>query len=329
MKNIKYIVFTLAVTFISVACSNSVNETFGVDNPDQYSRIYSAQALDDSIKNMHQFSMTTDTTLNVFANFGGLGYPNNDIGVKFRVAPELVQEYNENHSTDYPMLFDESYGIEDLNVVIKKGELRSTPLKLKIDASKLDGIGVFVLPLHIESTNSNIAINEKLRTAFVLVKPFYESNPFKQYARDTWKIAGYSSQEPGEGGGRGGAATDALDNKNNTYWCTAWRSVKPGPPHWIAINMHKKEKLHGLVIRGRAEDNNVENVRSEGNPRLLNIQVSNDGVEWKEIGGFSLINELENTLYFDHMQDVQYFKITVTASHGDSYGTNIAEINAF
>lgn len=329
MKNLKYLIFSLFAICIVSACSKSYDNTFNVENSDQYSQIYSAQALNDTAKNLHIFPMTTDTTLKVYANFGGIGYPERDIKVKFKVAPELVEKYNEENTTEYPMALAESYDIENLEVTIPKGGLRSNAVDVNIDANQFDGVGIFILPLYIESTDSDIAINDNLRTAYVLIKGFYEENPFTRYDRTAWKIHGYSTQEPGEGGGRGGAATDALDSKNNTYWCSAWRKTKPGPPHWIAVDLGEATEIHGVDIRGRAEDNNVDKVRSTGNPRQLQIHISNDGDEWNYVGEFSLINELENTLYLDHKKTARYIKITVIASHGDTYGTNIAEINAF
>ena len=327
MKNNNYIFIAIGlISFLMTSCGKAIDEYFGVDNPESFSKIYSAQAVDDSIKHVFSFNIPTDTTIYIYANYGGLGSPTKDIKVKFKVASELVTTYNDNHDTHFPELLKNSYSIENNEVIIPKGKLRSTPLKIRLNTGMFDGIGNFILPMHIESVSDNISINDELRTAYLLISGKYPSNPFKLYDRTDWSIAGCSSEETYN---NEGLASFVLDNQSKTYWCTFWKYSKPGPPHWIAIDMKQEKELHGVLIRGRADGSNPDIAKSTGNPMEVTILISQNGETWTEADSFQLTNDLENTLYLSHSRKVRFFKVFVTTNHGGMYQTNIAEISAF
>lgn len=311
------------------SCGKAFDENFNVKDPDSYARIYTIQAIDDSAKHVYKLPMTLDTTVYIYANYGGLGAPANDIRVTFGIRSDLVAEYNAASGTGYPMMLDGSYSVSNETVTIGRGKLISDPVKVSIRMSALDGIGTFVLPVRIESLDADIAVNENLRTAYLLVSGYYTANPFTPYDRTEWEIAGCSSEEPGEGGGGGGGAVDAIDGNGQTYWCTAWRKTKPGPPHWIAVDMGRENEIHGFLLRGRQDSANPDQPKSSGNPRVLTVQTSDNGTDWSEAGSFELPNTLENTLYLDHLKKARYFRLTVTATHADFYQTTLSEIQAF
>lgn len=329
MNRFNHLAAALLLIAGAVSCGKSFDENFNVKNPESYARIYTIQAIDDSAKHVYSLPMTLDTTVHIYANYGGLGMPANDIRVTFKVRPDLVAAYNEAHGTAYPLMLEESYTIQDEAVTIRKGKLMSDPVKVNIHTAALDGIGTFVLPVHIESVDADITVNEELRTAYLLINGFYTANPFTPYDRAAWSIAGCSSEEPGEGGGGGGAALNAIDDVNTTYWCTAWRKTKPGPPHWIAVDMGKENDIHGFILRGRQDGTDPEQPKSSGNPRVLLVQVSENGTDWTDAGSFELANVLESTIFLDHKKTGRYFKLVVTATHADFYQTTLSEIRAF
>ena len=272
MKLTKYLAVLCCGTLFA-ACENPIQDDLNVDNPENYTRIYTVNAVDDASKNTLSFPLERDTSLMVYANLSGIRNPGCDVTVKFRVAPELVDTYNQKHQSNYPMMLDGSYTIENLEAVIPNGKYISSPIR----------------------------------------------------------IAGFSTQEaeatstyPNRG-----LAVSIIDGENNTYWGTQWRNAKPGPPHWIAVDMGAPKELHGLTIRGRSDKEGSDVPKSSGNPRIFNIDVSDDNQNWTHAGTFTVENRIENTVYLDHKATGRYFRIFVTATQADLYQTCIAEVWAF
>lgn len=326
MNNMKYFIIPLLGMLAMLSCGKAVDKNFNVDDPRIYDKVYSAQAVDNSASQIYSFPMAETGQIKVFANFGGLGYPAEDISVKFRIAPEYLAIYNDENYSSYAIIPEAGYTAENMEVVIPKGQLKSSDAVLiNIDTNYFEGIETYMLPVHIESVNgvSVPPLNKALRTVYLKV------NAYHQYLnRSSWQIS-YSSQEPGEDLGRGGAAADAFDSNNYTYWSTAWRASQPGHPHWIAADMGQAEDIHGFMIRGRAANDDVNTVYYRANPVAVTIQVSDDGVDWTNAGSYTLENQLENMFYLEMFRTARHFKVVVTASYQDTHFTNIAEIYAF
>ena len=333
MKKItKYIIASICPLLLTTACTKPYGDNMGVDNADDYSMVYTVNARVDSIVKGMVIPMGVDTVYQVYANFGGIDYPKQDLSIKFKVMPELADTYNEENGTDYPVVPTEGYSIENDEAIIKKGELLSAPVRINISSKALDGVGKFLLPIQLESVTPETKINEDLRTIYLQVNGFYESNPFQLVDRALWSVAGFSTDEIEANEGypsNNGRAACAIDGSNDSFWCTQWRDAKPGPPHWIAFDMGQKEELHGLLLRGRNAKLGSTEVKSDGNPRLFSVEVSNDNTNWEAAGKYEVTNLLENTVYFDHKKNCRYFRVTVTASQNDFYGTHLCEVNAF
>ena len=242
-----------------------------------------------------------------------------------------MDTYNQKHQSNYPMMLDGSYTIENLEAVIPNGKYISSPIRIAINSQAFDGVGVFLLPVRIENVTPDLAVNESLQTAYLRINGYYTENPFPRYDRSGWSIVGFSTQEaeatstyPNRG-----LAVSIIDGENNTYWGTQWRTAKPGPPHWIAVDMGAPKELHGLTIRGRSDKEGSDVPKSSGNPRIFNIDVSDDNQNWTHAGTFTVENRIENTVYLDHKATGRYFRIFVTATQADLYQTCIAEVWAF
>ena len=330
MKLTKYLAVLCCGTLFA-ACENPIQDDLNVDNPENYTRIYTVNAVDDASKNTLSFPLERDTSLMVYANLSGIRNPGCDVTVKFRVAPELVDTYNQKHQSNYPMMLDESYTIENLEAVIPNGKYISSPIRIAINSQAFDGVGVFLLPVRIENVTPDLAVNESLQTAYLRINGYYTENPFPRYDRSGWSIVGFSTQEaeatstyPNRG-----LAVSIIDGENNTYWGTQWRNAKPGPPHWIAVDMGAPKELHGLTIRGRSDKEGSDVPKSSGKPRIFNIDVSDDNQNWTHAGTFTVENRIENTVYLDHKATGRYFRIFITATQADLYQTCIAEVWAF
>ena len=140
MKLTKYLAVLCCGTLFA-ACENPIQDDLNVDNPENYTRIYTVNAVDDASKNTLSFPLERDTSLMVYANLSGIRNPGCDVTVKFRVAPELVDTYNQKHQSNYPMMLDGSYTIENLEAVIPNGKYISSPIRIAINSQAFDGVG--------------------------------------------------------------------------------------------------------------------------------------------------------------------------------------------
>ena len=321
----------LASVMLMAACESPVNDTYNVDNADAYTLVYTINAVSDASKNTLTFPLERDTTFKVFANLSSLRNPDKEIVVKFRTATELTDAYNEKNQTSYAAMPESCYSIDRLEAVIPAGQYTSSPVEITFNSKAFDGVGVFLLPLQIESVSPDIAVNPTLNTAYLKINGVYTENPFPIIDRSLWTIEDFSTeeQEPKEGIDYNGTAISIIDQSNDTFWGTQWRTAKPGPPHWITVDMGKTETVHGLRIRGRAVSWGSDNPKSSGNPRIFNIDMSDDHATWKRIGTFTVENRIENEIYFDHRSSGRYLRMTITATQADMYQASMADLKAF
>ena len=223
------------------------------------------------------------------------------------------------------------YTIDDTRAVIPAGKYVSSPVMIRLNSAAFDGVGTFLLPMTIERVTPGLPVSPTLGTAYLRINGTYTTNPFRPIDRSGWSVEGFSTEEPEAQTGYddNGKASSAIDDIPCTYWGTQWRDAKPGPPHWITIDMGKSEELHGFTIRGRADPFTSDTPKASGNPRIFNVDVSDDNASWTRIGTFTVENRIENEVYLDHKATGRYFRVTVTATQGDMYQTCIADIEAF
>lgn len=223
------------------------------------------------------------------------------------------------------------YTIDDTRAVIPNGKYISSPVTIRLNSAAFDGVGTFLLPITIERVTPDLPVSPTLGTAYLRINGTYTTNPFRPIDRSGWSVEAFSTEEPEAQTGYddNGKAFSAIDDAPCTYWGTQWRNAKPGPPHWITIDMGKSEELHGFTIRGRADPFTSDTPKASGNPRIFNVDVSDDNASWTRVGTFTVENRIENEVYLDHKATARYFRITVTATQADMYQTCIADIKAF
>lgn len=331
MKHTTAYAALLAGLLLSTSCENPIEDNYNVDNPDDYTLVYTINAVGDASKSTLTFPLERDTTFKVFANLSCLQDPGEEIVVKFRVATDLTDSYNTQNQTSYRAMPEACYTIDRLEAVIPKGEYTSSPIEIRFNSKAFDGIGVFLLPLQIESVTPDIPVSPTLNTAYLQVNGTYTTNPFPLIDRSLWTIEAFSTeeQESKEGFEYNGEVISILDDNNDTYWGTQWRTAKPGPPHWVTIDMGRTEQVHGIRFRGRADAWGSDKPKSSGNPRIFNIDMSDDNATWTRVGTFTVENRIENEVYFDHMTSGRYLRMTITATQADMYQTCMAELKAF
>ena len=253
------------------------------------------------------------------AAYGGRSTANRDIHVSLAVDPERVATYNQEKGTTYTPLPAEAYTLDGADVVIPRGKYNSTAIKAKIQTQALSPDNVYMLAMKIESTDADIAVNEALREAIIII----DVN-FPEFERKHWTVVDRSSEEPKEGATNGGLAIHALDGKSNSFWHSKWDGGEAPPPHWFIIDMQETHSVHGFSFLPRQGDQN-------GKPKEVTVELSTDGTTWLHSETLTLKNTTSLQEYFltdGFNAEARYFRITVLSSYFANY-THLAEIRAY
>ncbi|WP_316816353.1 BT_3987 domain-containing protein [Pedobacter nyackensis] len=293
----------------------------GIENSDTYTQIYMPQAVNNPIESTFFFSDDIDTLI-YGANFGGPANNDYDIGVQFKVDPALVAPYNTKTGSDFQLLPADVYEMETPSSVILKGSVTTGPLVIKIKTNKIPGVRKYLLPVTLSSGNNPYKINNDLKTAYFVVSATYETNPFTIMDKTAWSLVDVSDEETVGEGPNNGRAIFAIDASSDTYWHTVYRPVALPPPHWLEVDTKTAHLFHGFKIKGRSD-------ADSGNPSNITVELSDDGQTWVNAGEFTLANKLENSIYLPEFKTARYFKLTITATHGNKAFSYLSDIAAF
>lgn len=258
------------------------------------------------------------------AYFGGYSYPTQDIKVDFEVSTALVDSFNLKHGSNYTLLPEGSYTLEKTSAIIPKGKLSSNPLHISINPlGKLVIFKEYLLPVSISKIDDGITLNQNLKTSYYIVKASLFFADYPDFDRTGWKVVGVSSEEPAEGLIYGGLGKCVIDSKILTYWQTKWSGGILPPPHWLIVDMGVSNLIHGLSFVNRQ-------TTTVGKPNIVNVSISNNGVDWEEVGTLTLQNISTQQKYFLNLfRQARYFKITILSSFGNVQYANLAELGAF
>ena len=267
------------------------------------------------------------------ASLVGADYPTvttsaaNTMNVTFKADPSLITAFNADNHTNYSALPADNFSFET-TATIAQGQSKTAPLKLIIkNGDKLSAFSSFLLPIRIDQVSGGNISNVQKVTYFVVTRSpsLINLTPFD---RSKWNIAGFSTQEPAEGGGNG-LGIDAIDGKMDSYWQSKWSGGEPGPPHYISIDMGEAKTIHAISVVDRSFSGDWA-VTGHGQPKAITVSVSTDGANWTDNGSFQvpIVEPQAEIRYFlPQFVVARYFRITVTDVWG-SNSTNIAEIYA-
>lgn len=161
-------IFTLLLSLLvlTTGCKYDTD----IVNPENFVKIYMPQASVSPAK--RTFTMAdTEQTIIYGAAYGGTGYPSENIDVTFKVDESLVQLFNTTNGTNYEVLPPNSYTLEKATSVIKKGELATEALKIRLKTKGfLEGFKQYLLPVSIAQLSKQIPLNENLKTTYFLVE---------------------------------------------------------------------------------------------------------------------------------------------------------------
>lgn len=130
----------------------------------------------------------------------------------------------------------------------------------------------------------------------------------------------------------------AFPDRHSTSWNEAWIScetsespnVKRDPGHWIMYDLGDQYALHESIFW----NNNVPGETDRGLNQII-IDLSNDGVNWTELGEYALTEGPASAFYegdegpnFEGEQ-ARYILISAVSNHGgDCYSLSEVKINA-
>lgn len=327
----KKIIYTCTLPGLLLVSGCSKQWDIPAANDPAYTKIYLVQA---SKIPVYSFPVTAkpDTIL-LSAGFGGVGTPEADVEVSFTTASQLVDSFNKAKQTAYLPLPEGSYELGDKTgkVTIPAGKTTSNGLSLIIRAyGKIRLDKEYLLPVSISGINRPLAVNESLRTAFLVIKPL----PV-QYTTTNWQLLSISSEEAtgeaSEAAPDNGKAVAMFDSNTETFWHSRYMGSYAYPPHVLAIDMQEKKLLSGITMVPRQG-----RVSAGGNFKNVRVEVSINGTDWESINNGTPFevpnNDDRKFLFFTDAKECRYFRISLPDASdvwGNTIFTHCAELGGF
>lgn len=136
-----------------------------------------------------------------------------------------------------------------------------------------------------------------------------------------WDIAEFSSEETG---GDAGAAVNAIDGKDNTFWHSVWNSGNYGPgtntgtlPQYIVIDL--KQTVIPSVVSLYRRDGNANGPTSARIESTTEDPTSSLNIPWNNLGTFTLDGRNNNGALpcsISILKEARYVKITILSAGG-------------
>ncbi|RPD39838.1 discoidin domain-containing protein [Chitinophaga barathri] len=323
----KILLYTLLAGIGAAGCKKE--SAFSENDGDV--RIYMSQAINGAFTDItvnRRAPLQSDTAyafdLNAFFAGSGFASAPRDINVSFDVDYSKWDSINTSRTNAglpaFERIPDNIFEFAKGGTVIKKGNVISDNIAFTINAKLIEEGHNYMIPVRLTSAEDFTVTSGQAITYFVVkvTPPVYP-----EINRSAWTIFDVDSEEASGEGPNNGRAIFALDGLLNTFWHTQWDGGEPPLPHHIAVDMHATNTLSGLYLTARQNAPN-------GAPKTATVEVSADGTTWQNAGTYQLqaINPRQ-PVFFTQQFSGRYFKVTVTATHGNTNITFFAEISAF
>ena len=167
------------------AC-NPLKEGYGIDNPEQYSRVYLAAAFN-GVRELN-LEAPEPVQVKIFANYSGVVPLKSDVAVTVGTDLSLVSEYNANNGTAFKPIPAACFNLDSDSSVIKAGESTAAiPALLEIITAAFEDTDPYLLPVKITGvSNQDITVNAALETLYIGVTCtagtlYITANPLTDY----------------------------------------------------------------------------------------------------------------------------------------------------
>lgn len=249
-------------------------------------------------------------------NYGGVGYPAEDINVSFAFDQKSLDSLNKIriNAGDDPLLpFPEgSYNLDRTSTIIKSGSTSSDYITLTYDPSKFDLAKEYMLPL--KATNSQGYTFRERQSTILYSAAVVE----KQHSKAGW-AATVSSIHTGESTGTPAAL---IDGNISTFWHTPYDANAPKFPHWAEVDFSKEIYVTQIGLTRR--QNNINGFKT------FDVEGTKDGSTWTTLvkDGVMEQTELEMQKFPIEPQYLKKIKIIMKDNFGGQVYTHLAEIDA-
>ncbi len=140
------------------------------------------------------------------------------------------------------------------------------------------------------------------------------------YAKTSWSVAAFSSQET-SGEGTDGRAAQIIDNNTSTYWHSRWTSSATSYPHYITVNMGAALPAKGFSFYQRDGQRKIKNIE---------ILVSNNNNSWTNLGSYVLANSVgRQNIDLPQSRTFRYFKVKMNSGWDGSQYAALAEVAVY
>lgn len=294
-------------------------------------RVYMSQAIsgaftDITVNRRAPLQSDSAYAFDVNAFFAGAGYLTapRDINVRFALDYTKWDSINTARVNGglpaFEKIPDNIFLFKTAQTVIKKGGTISDNINFTINAKQIQEGHNYMIPVRLEAADG-FAVNHAKAITYFVVKVTPPVYP--EINRSAWTILHVDSEEASGEGPNNGRAIFALDGLLNTFWHTQWDGGEPPLPHHIAIDMKATQTLSGLYLTARQNAPN-------GAPKTVVVEASTDGTTWQAAGTYQLLAiNARQPVFFTQTFNVRYFRVTVTATHGNTNITFFAEVSAF
>lgn len=168
----KLILAALTATML-IACNKDVPVKSDFPGADNYAKVYMPQATRNPVENRVSITDQPDT-ITYSAFLGGISPASVDVSVSFSVLPAAVDAYNLAHGTDYTMMPEGSYALEQSAAVIGAGQHSTGALNLIIKSKGfIEPFKTYMLAVTMQDAGGKTNVNEALKTTYFLVTGSY------------------------------------------------------------------------------------------------------------------------------------------------------------
>lgn len=322
----RYLLYAILVVFGLYSCEKDADYKELSDSK-KGAFVYTAKARN-GIQKLKTFSIEEgkylpQDTVSFNAAIGALGLPASDIDVTFSVNNRVLDSINAireiNGQKKYQPFPEDSYSISSMKLTIPKGQEYSNLSTLIYNPEKFATDTNYLIAISITDA-SGYAINPQVKTVIYVVSEVIIPPPAPNYyVKSSWKVIDFTTEES-TGEGTDGFAALIIDGDIDTYWHSCWETctdIQSNYPHSITVDMKAANKVNGIEFAQRQSGSRAV--------KLIELVVSDDNVNWRTLGEFTLLNIIAPQLVeFKNLETFQYFKIIVKSGYHDDGAAFVA-----
>lgn len=152
---------------------------------------------------------------------------------------------------------------------------------------------------------------DTFKTSYITVVP---QGPPIEYSKAGWSALMEDYNIP-----TGRSAANAIDNNTTTIW---HMSKTSGYPHRMTVDMGSIREVHGFTYNQRTP--------LDGAIKLVEIFVSNDGINWRSLGPYTFANSATKQ-FLDLIESAtfRHFRLVIKSDYKSGTATALAEVGVY